>query len=98
MDTTKTLPILKSLRKEEWTELEAFLQSPYFNKDVTVVQLFQILKDMFQQQSGPLKINKEAVAKLLWPNRPYSAKTFTYVLTIVRGDSGSHSTEIGDCI
>ncbi len=81
MRKTKLIPLLFTLKKAEWTKLQDFLASPYYNKDETVIQLFQQLATKIQRSDSDLDISKEELAASLWPGKAYNAKEFTYVLS-----------------
>lgn len=81
MKKTKLIPLLFTLRKAEWNQLQDFLASPYYNKDETVIRLFQLLAARIQASRSELDISKKELAAGLWPGKPYEAKAFTYVLS-----------------
>ena len=57
----KTYTILQSFDKYEVNRLRKFLQSPYFNMNEAIVELFEIfVKDIFA------KSNKELSKEIIW--------------------------------
>lgn len=80
MEKSKVIPLLRSLKEKEWSDLEDFLASPFYNKDPELLSLLAILKTWLSSDSMGLK-SREELAKTIWPNQDYDAKTLTYALS-----------------
>lgn len=73
MENNKLYSILNHFNKYEQNRLRKYLQSPYFNKNESLVQLFEVFIDDINKQ---LKINEGKLSKnLVWeqlsPNTAY---------------------------
>lgn len=67
---TKTYTILQSFDKYEVNRLRKFLQSPYFNMNEAIVQLFEVfVKDIFA------KNGRELTKEIIW-NKIYDTKKY----------------------
>lgn len=70
--STNVIQLLKTLSKDEFTEFEKFVISPYFNRKIKVTELFYILKKFHPDFKAP-DIKRENIFEVL-----YSGKKFNY--------------------
>lgn len=71
MYKSKLLRSLHILNAEDMKQLLPFLQSPYFNTNSNIVNLYRILNRYYPEFSSP-RLRKEEVFKKLFPGKPYS--------------------------
>ena len=75
MQSSKLYSILYSFDKYEQNRLKKFLQSPYFNRNESLVKLFDLLTDHINLgKQGELA--KEKVWKKVYPGTPYDDTLF----------------------
>jgi len=71
----KTYTILQSFDKYEVNRLRKFLQSPYFNMNEAIVDLFEVfIKDIFSKSNKEL--TKEAIWKKIYKDKKYDDVRF----------------------
>jgi|GEM_PF-5424514 len=77
---SKLLDILATLDKGEWKALNAFIKSPFFNKNEAIVGLFELLK-----QAGPVYREDEVDRYLIWsklfPDRAPEEREIRYLMS-----------------
>jgi hypothetical protein len=80
MIKSKLVEILRKSTKEQLLRIEDFVQSPYFNKDETVIQLFQLLKKEYPAFKKA-NIDKRKIFTQLYPAAPYQDKRLRYLMS-----------------
>jgi hypothetical protein len=80
MIKSKLVEILRKSTKEQLLRIEDFVQSPYFNKDETVIQLFQLLKKEYPAFKKA-HIDKRKIFTQLYPAAPYQDKRLRYLMS-----------------
>ncbi|MFK7774244.1 MAG: hypothetical protein AB8F94_19000 [Saprospiraceae bacterium] len=70
MHNSKLLKLLKILNATELKRLHQFLKSPFFNKNLHLLKLYQILRVWYPDFNSP-KLEREKVFKKLFPDRAY---------------------------
>ena len=68
---SKLIVLLKSLNKEEFEKLEAYIHSPFFNTSIQIRTLFEIFK---KQYPGFNLLDKKAIYKKIYPGGQYKDK------------------------
>lgn len=68
---TKSLEILKTLSKEEFSSFTDFISSPYFNKNSNLIKLTSLLKKYYPLFDSE-DLNNETVYKELFPGKKYN--------------------------
>ena len=82
MENSKLVLILQQFSKEELSQLYDFVQSPYFNKNEEVVQLYAYLKSK-APHFPPRSIIKEKVYAVVFPNKSYDRKHLNYLMNFL---------------
>lgn len=80
MEKSKVISLLKSLNDKEWSGLEDFLASPFYNKNLELLSLLRILRTWLTKE-GVAPGSRVDLSKALWPKQAYDAKTLTYALS-----------------
>lgn len=76
----KPIKLLRSLDKDEWDRLEAFLLSPYFTTETTSHSICRALRPALASPETPLP-DGEILFREIWPDAPFDQKTLTYALS-----------------
>jgi len=71
MHKSKFINLLKTFSKEEFRNFGFFIQSPYFNRETTLISVFNIVKSDYPGFESD-KINKKNVFKKLYPGKVYN--------------------------
>lgn len=71
MQNTKLLQLLKTLDKTEFRRLFQFIQSPYFNRNEAIVDLYQYLRKYYPLFESP-NLEKEKVFQKLFPGQTFN--------------------------
>lgn len=75
MEETKLVSLLKSLNKYEINKLKKFLASPYHNRDLVILEMYEVLiKAIKKEQIG--RLTKESLWRKLMPNKKYNDVRF----------------------
>ena len=80
MKSGKLVLLLESLDENELDKMQAFLASPYFNKNQEVRALFKCLSALHPDISGRLP-SKEELFQALFPQQVYSDKRLRYLFS-----------------
>ena len=79
MRKSKLLAVLRTLSPPEWSRLEAFLHSPYFNRRTDVCRLFEYLRAQAQEGFPASALEKEVVWGALFPAGPVNATRLNHL-------------------
>lgn len=71
MQKTYLVELLKKLSSKQMKELSEFVQSPFFNKNNSVIQLFEYLRTQHPEFEAE-RIEKEKVHQILFPSAEYN--------------------------
>ena len=71
MQKTYLIELLSKLSQKQMKELNEFIQSPFFNKNESVINLFNYLRIQYPD-FDPAEISKEYVHKKLFPSAEYN--------------------------
>lgn len=71
MHNSRLLTYLTSLTKSELKSFHLFLQSPYFNQNQNLVELFQYLQK-YHPKFSPRKVEKQRVFETVFPEKAYN--------------------------
>lgn len=80
MKKAKVIRLLRSLSLSEMDALEQFLSSPYYNQDMEVVRLFEVLKRFYPAFDAP-ELNKSLLFRQVFPKQPYDDKQLRYLMS-----------------
>lgn len=69
----------KTFSAQEIKEFSEFVSSPFFNKNVNVIKLFEIIKKNYPDLDSE-KLEKEKVFKKLFPGKPYKDSTLRLLM------------------
>ncbi len=79
MHNSNLIESFKTFTPQEIKEFSEFVASPFFNKNVNVIKLFEIIKKDYPELESP-KLEKEAVYKKLFPGKPYKDSTIRLLM------------------
>ncbi len=71
MTDPKLLLLLKSLSKDEIKSLDKFIQSPFFNTNSKLLELFSYLKSKYPEFNH-VCLDKKNIFSMLFPGKPFS--------------------------
>lgn len=74
MQKTKVYRILSSLSKEEYSEFEKFIVSPYFNRSKDLLKLFSVVKKYYPDFSNA-NLEYAKIYKKLYPGKVFNEGT-----------------------
>jgi hypothetical protein len=80
MVNTKLVSLLKSLDAAEFRKLHLFLQSPYYNRNQSVIDLYTCLRKYYPKFDSP-RLEKEAVFRQLFPDRPFNMNSLRKLMS-----------------
>src|SRR5689334_19107460 len=79
MHNSNLIESFKTFTPQEIKEFSEFVASPFFNKNVNVIKLFEIIKKVYPELESP-KLEKEAVYKKLFPGKVYKDSTIRLLM------------------
>lgn len=79
MNKSNLIESIRTFSSKEIKEFSEFVTSPFFNKNVNVVKLFDIIKKNYPDLE-PAKIEKEKVFAKLFPGKPYKDSTLRLLM------------------
>lgn len=79
MQKSKLLAVLRTFSPSEWSRLDAFLHSPYFNRRTDVCALFEYLRAQAQQGFPAAGLEKAAVWEALFPEEQADATRLNHL-------------------
>jgi len=80
MYKSKPIIILRAFSPQELKEFEKFIQSPYFNKNETLTQLFQLLKKEYPDFTRP-GVERERLFFKLYQSRDFDESKLRYAFS-----------------
>lgn len=79
MLNSSLIEAFKTFTPQEMKEFGEFVTSPFFNKNVNVIKLFEIVKKYYPELDSS-KLEKEAVYKKLFPSKAYKDSTIRLLM------------------
>ncbi|MBC8046736.1 MAG: hypothetical protein H7Y00_08075 [Fimbriimonadaceae bacterium] len=80
MFQNKSIAILRTFTQQEMRQFDEFLRSPFFNKNQTIVQLFEKIKPFYPAfETNELERNN--LYKLIYGNENYEEQKLRYLMT-----------------
>lgn len=83
MQKSKLLILLKSLSKEEFRRFYKFVQSPWFNTNKGVIQLYEYLRPYYPSFDSS-KLTKELAFQKIFPGEPYLDTRMRTLISLLR--------------
>lgn len=80
MRKSKLIQLLKKMKKNEFSRLEQFVHSPFFNNNKEITSLFDYLKDGYPHFQLP-KLTKELFFTHLFPDQAYDGRKMIYLMS-----------------
>lgn len=80
MKQSKLIKLAECLSKTELNRLGDLVQSPYFNKNATVISLFNIVAEAYPGFDSS-DVAREAVFRKLFPGKPFDESRLRYIMT-----------------
>lgn len=80
MYKSKLISTLRTLSNKELKWFEAYIISPFFNKNEKVIQLFQLIKK-YHPEYEEAKVAMEVITPKLFPKETYDEQKLRYVMT-----------------
>ncbi len=80
MFQNKSIIILKTFTSQEVRQFDEYLRSPFFNKNQTIIQLFDILKSWYPQFDNP-NLERTLLFKLIFGGEGYDEQKLRYLMT-----------------
>ena len=71
MYTSKLIQLLRTLSYKEMKRLGKFVESPFFNENEEVVQLFSYIRSHLGEEAEKEALSKERVFAALFPTEPF---------------------------
>ena len=71
MKNNKLITLLRSFSKIELTQFKKYLLSPFFNENKILIELYVYIQKQLLKQTTDALINKQAVWKFLFKDKPY---------------------------
>ena len=79
MNKSSLIEAIKTFSPKEMKEFAEFVNSPFFNKNVNVVNLFEIIRKNYPEFESS-KIEKEKVFTKLFPGKPFKDSTLRLLM------------------
>ncbi len=79
MHTSNLVESFKTFTTQEIKEFSEFVTSPFFNKNVNVIKLFEIVRKNYPELNSP-KLEKETVYKKIFPGKAYKDNTIRLLM------------------
>lgn len=79
MQKSNLIEAFRSFTPQEIKEFTEFVTSPFFNKNVNVIKLFDVIKKNYPEFDEE-KIEKEKVFKKIFPGKPYKDSTMRLLM------------------
>ena len=80
MFQNKSIIILKTFTSQEVRQFDEYLRSPFFNKNQTIIQAFDILKSWYPQFENP-NLERTLLFKLIFGGEGYDEQKLRYLMT-----------------
>ncbi|NOS85206.1 MAG: hypothetical protein HOP31_08710 [Ignavibacteria bacterium] len=79
MNKSSLIEAVRTFSPKEMKEFSEFVSSPFFNKNVNVVKLFELIKKNYPELDST-KIEKEKVFSKIFPGKPYKDSTLRLLM------------------
>lgn len=79
MHNSNLIESFKTFSPQEIKEFSEFVTSPFFNKNINVIKLFEIIRKNYPDLDSP-KLEKETVYKKIFPGKPYKDSTIRLLM------------------
>jgi len=79
LNKSSLIEALKTFTPREMKEFSEFVSSPFFNKNVNVIKLFELIKKNYPEFE-PIKIGKEKVFAKIFPGKPFKDSTLRLLM------------------
>lgn len=79
MNKSSLIEAFRTFSPKEIKEFSEFVSSPFFNKNVNVVKLFELIRKNYPE-FDPFKIEKEKIFTKLFPGKPYKDSTLRLLM------------------
>lgn len=93
MFKTKAFEILSALEEKEFLEFELYLNSPYFNTNKRLIELFNLFKDFYPGFYN-LNCTRESIHESIFPGKPYSDNRVRVLLSEVNSIAESFLAQL----
>ncbi|HMQ48214.1 MAG TPA: hypothetical protein PKA00_12660 [Saprospiraceae bacterium] len=81
MGSSKLILLLKTLNRKEWKAFSEFIQSPYFNKNIELIHLFEYLRKQSEKDFPSEEIQRTVVFKQLFGSESYDEKRLNHLMS-----------------
>lgn len=78
---TKLLKLLQTFDASELRAFHDYVQSPFFNKQTELVELYQYIKGLARRNFPASRLTKMVVFERLFPNTPYDEKRLNHLIS-----------------
>lgn len=82
MENTKLIALLKTLDDKTIKRFADFVQSPFFNKNKTIIRFCEVVLS-FYPEFEPAKINREKLFKKIYPDKAFHSGTWHNLISDV---------------
>ena len=79
MNKSSLIEAIRTFTPKEMKEFSEFVSSPFFNKNVNVIKLFELIKKYYPELD-PLKIEKEKMFAKIFPGKAYKDSTLRLLM------------------
>lgn len=79
MNKSSLIEAIKTFTPKEMKEFSEFVSSPFFNKNVNVIKLFELIKKNYPELDPP-KIEKEKMFAKIFPGKAYKDSTLRLLM------------------
>lgn len=83
MQNSKLILLLKTFDSSELRAFKDFVESPYFNKNEDLIQLYHYLKTLAAKGFPANKIQREAVFAAVYPDQFYDERQLNYCISLL---------------
>lgn len=80
MFQNKSIVILRTFTQQEIRQFDEFLRSPFFNKNQTIVQLFEKIKPFYPAFDAP-ELERSALYRLVYGSEDFDEQKLRYLMT-----------------
>lgn len=80
MFQNKSIVILRTFSQQEIRQFDEFLKSPFFNKNQTIVQLYEIIKPFYPNFDAPA-LERTQLFKLVFGDENFEEQKLRYLMT-----------------
>lgn len=80
MHQNKSITILKTFQPAELRQFEDFIVSPFFNKNQTVIQIFDFIKEAYPRFDSP-QLERTFLYNQIFKNEEYNEQKLRYLLS-----------------